>query len=104
MTDTIATEIAEEQRAEWTALHDEIRKLDEAHRNMQQEAGATLSWHLRTPGSSREYALERALEEAQQAADLWAERTRLYEQAQVHPYTAVVRARIAERKAEQVAR
>ena len=70
MTDTIATEVTDEQRAEWNALHDRMRELAEATHEAEREAGSTLRWSLSNPGA----------------------------QTEAHPYTAVVRARIAERK------
>jgi len=101
MSDTIAeSAVTDEQRAEWNALHDRMRELAEATHEAEREAGSTLRWSLSNP-DGEEWAMKDALESAKRAADLWAERVALSAQTEAHPYTAVVRARIAERKAAE---
>lgn len=108
MTTTTAapTACTDEQKAEWSALHEKIRELDKKHERENEMAAYYLRDHIAAGGMApgefgipAEGALQdyrRACKCAHEAAEAWAERTALYEQVEAHPYTLEVRARLAE--------
>lgn len=96
------------QRAEWAELHDRMQQLVTDAEQAERMAASYLGDHLAagamTPGpygvptSEALDAYRRACEHAQEAMRLRAEREGLRKRAEEHPYTADVRARIAERQ------
>lgn len=106
--DAAESACTEAQRAEWTQMHDRMRELTDDAEQAERMASLYLGDHLAagamTPGPYGVPTPEaidsyrRACQFAQEANQARQEWNALHQQAEAHPYTADVRARLEQRQ------